>query len=122
MKRKAKKTTLCTKHVYTHTHTHTKDSSSRNATCMLCVRVSGHICAFTIVFAASLCSSFGIREKKNRDPKCVLFPFRSRFFFCLSSLLCHPSSYTVKRCRMGSKKKQRNEKKQSAHMKYRVLD
>ena len=84
MKRKAKKTTLCTKHVYTHTHTHihTKDSSSRNATCILCVRVSGHICAFTIVFAASLCSSFGIREKKKKEiPNAYFFLFVLGFSF-----------------------------------------
>lgn len=119
MKRKAKKTTLWTKYVYKHTHTHKRLKLTECYMHAVCTC----LCTFVLSPSSSLLppARLLVLEKK-KDPKCVLFPFHSRFSFCLSSLLCHPSSYTVKRCRMGSKKKQRNEKKQSAHMKYRVLD
>ena len=46
MKRKAKKTTLCTKHVYTHTHTHTHKRLKLTECHMhtVCARVWAYLC------------------------------------------------------------------------------
>lgn len=73
MKRKAKKTTLWTKYVYKHTHTQKTQAHGMLHAC--CVYVSVHICAFTIVFTASPCSSFGIREKKRSQMRTFSFSF-----------------------------------------------